>query len=145
MLSYRGDSGTKHSLKIERKSRRELACKWTRSLVRLFIRFGVHFSDDFANTPNGIRRLEPSLNLCKCVMNNLIQLGIRLYLFDVGCRKLFIILTIYHLCFNALNCLLAESEMARRKDGIIWHLMDAPWWLSVLLAGVIYLGLSNGE
>lgn len=32
--------------------------------------------------------------------------------------------------------------MARRKDGIIWHLMDAPWWLSVLLAGVIYLGLS---
>ncbi len=32
--------------------------------------------------------------------------------------------------------------MARRKDEIIWHLMDAPWCLSVLLAGVIYLGLS---
>ncbi|KAB0483318.1 hypothetical protein F7Q91_00715 [Vibrio chagasii] len=32
--------------------------------------------------------------------------------------------------------------MARRKDGIIWHLMAAPWWLSVLFAVVIYFGLS---
>lgn len=75
MLSYRGGSGTKHSLKIERKSRREFACKWTRSLIRLPYRFGVHFSDDFVNTPNEIRRIEPSLSLCNCVMSNLIQSG----------------------------------------------------------------------
>lgn len=32
--------------------------------------------------------------------------------------------------------------MARKNDGIIWHLMDAPWWLSVVLSAVSYLGLS---
>ncbi|MEZ9294643.1 restriction endonuclease [Vibrio cyclitrophicus] len=32
--------------------------------------------------------------------------------------------------------------MARKNDGIIWHLMDAPWWLSILLSACIYLGLS---
>ncbi len=32
--------------------------------------------------------------------------------------------------------------MARKNDGIIWHLMDAPWWLSVLLSAGIYIGLS---
>lgn len=32
--------------------------------------------------------------------------------------------------------------MARKNDGIIWHLMDAPWWLSVLLSASIYLGFS---
>ncbi|CAK1864892.1 restriction endonuclease [Vibrio crassostreae] len=32
--------------------------------------------------------------------------------------------------------------MARKNNGIIWHLMDAPWWLSVLLSACIYFGLS---
>ncbi|MEZ8068743.1 MULTISPECIES: restriction endonuclease [Vibrio] len=32
--------------------------------------------------------------------------------------------------------------MARKNDGIIWHLMDAPWWLSVVLSACIYFGLS---
>lgn len=32
--------------------------------------------------------------------------------------------------------------MARKNDGLIWHLMDAPWWLSVVLSAASYLGLS---
>ncbi|HCG8095744.1 restriction endonuclease [Vibrio parahaemolyticus] len=32
--------------------------------------------------------------------------------------------------------------MAKKNDGIIWHLMDAPWWVSVLFALGIYVGLS---
>ncbi|MBY8220949.1 restriction endonuclease [Vibrio fluvialis] len=32
--------------------------------------------------------------------------------------------------------------MAKKNDGIIWHLMDAPWWVSILLATGIYVGLS---
>ena len=75
MLSYGAACGMKHSLKIERKSRREFACKWTRSLIRLSVRFGVHFSDDFANTSSRIRCLDPSLSPCKRVMNSLIQFG----------------------------------------------------------------------
>ena len=32
--------------------------------------------------------------------------------------------------------------MARKSDGIIWHLMDAPWWLSVILSIGVYVALS---
>ncbi len=32
--------------------------------------------------------------------------------------------------------------MARKNDGIIWHLMDAPWWVSILFSAGIYVGLS---
>ena len=32
--------------------------------------------------------------------------------------------------------------MARKSDGIIWHLMDAPWWLSVILSIGLYVALS---
>lgn len=32
--------------------------------------------------------------------------------------------------------------MARRNDGLLWHLMDAPWWVSVLFAAIAYMGLS---
>lgn len=30
--------------------------------------------------------------------------------------------------------------MARKNDGIIWHLMDAPWWVSTMLSAGIYIG-----
>ncbi|MFG5010930.1 restriction endonuclease [Vibrio cholerae] len=32
--------------------------------------------------------------------------------------------------------------MARKNDGLLWHLMDAPWWVSVLFAAIAYIGLS---
>ncbi|WP_038880929.1 restriction endonuclease [Vibrio jasicida] len=32
--------------------------------------------------------------------------------------------------------------MARKSDGIIWYLMDAPWWLSVILSIGVYVALS---
>ncbi len=32
--------------------------------------------------------------------------------------------------------------MARKNDGLLWHLMDAPWWVSVLFAAIAYMGLS---
>ncbi|SON49354.1 restriction endonuclease [Vibrio tapetis] len=32
--------------------------------------------------------------------------------------------------------------MAKKNDGIIWHLMDAPWQLSVILAITTYLGMT---
>ncbi|WP_332405532.1 restriction endonuclease [Vibrio metschnikovii] len=32
--------------------------------------------------------------------------------------------------------------MARKNDGLLWHLMDAPWWVSLLLAAIVYIGLS---
>jgi restriction system protein len=32
--------------------------------------------------------------------------------------------------------------MARKNDGIFWHLLDAPWWLSVLFSAVTYFGLA---
>jgi restriction system protein len=31
--------------------------------------------------------------------------------------------------------------MAKKNDGIIWHLMDAPWWVSVLFSTSLYFGL----
>lgn len=33
--------------------------------------------------------------------------------------------------------------MAKKNDGIIWHLMDAPWWVSFLFSAVLYFGLTN--
>lgn len=32
--------------------------------------------------------------------------------------------------------------MARKNDGLLWHLMDAPWWVSVLFSAIAYIGLS---
>ncbi|USD64498.1 restriction endonuclease [Vibrio sp. SCSIO 43136] len=32
--------------------------------------------------------------------------------------------------------------MARKNDGIIWHLMDAPWWVSILFSLTCYVGLT---
>lgn len=32
--------------------------------------------------------------------------------------------------------------MARKNDGLLWHLMDAPWWVSVLFAAIVYISLS---
>ncbi|WP_347368996.1 restriction endonuclease [Vibrio vulnificus] len=32
--------------------------------------------------------------------------------------------------------------MARKNDGLLWHLMDAPWWVSVFFAAIAYIGLS---
>ncbi len=32
--------------------------------------------------------------------------------------------------------------MAKKNDGIIWHLMDTPWWVSVLISIMGYFGLS---
>ncbi len=32
--------------------------------------------------------------------------------------------------------------MAKKNDGIIWHLMDAPWWLSLIAAAIVYISLS---
>ncbi len=33
--------------------------------------------------------------------------------------------------------------MAKKNDGIIWHLMDAPWWVSVLFSTTLYFGLAH--
>lgn len=33
--------------------------------------------------------------------------------------------------------------MARKNDGIIWHLMDAPWWVSILFSAGIYVGFTS--
>lgn len=30
--------------------------------------------------------------------------------------------------------------MARKNDGMIWHLMGAPWWVSIMLSAGIYIG-----
>ncbi|EGR7955119.1 hypothetical protein I8B09_004413 [Vibrio vulnificus] len=35
-----------------------------------------------------------------------------------------------------------QDSMARKNDGLLWHLMDAPWWVSVLFAAIAYIGLS---
>lgn len=35
-----------------------------------------------------------------------------------------------------------KNSMARKNDGLLWHLMDAPWWVSVLFAAIAYMGLS---
>lgn len=32
--------------------------------------------------------------------------------------------------------------MARKNDGLLWHLMDAPWWVSVLFSAASYFVLS---
>lgn len=31
--------------------------------------------------------------------------------------------------------------MARKNDGILWHLMDMPWWVSVVISTAMYIGL----
>ncbi|EGR1869911.1 hypothetical protein D3N24_21105 [Vibrio vulnificus] len=35
-----------------------------------------------------------------------------------------------------------QDSMARKNDGLLWHLMDAPWWVSVIFAAIAYIGLS---